>query len=39
MEVVRPLLEYAVGVTDPYTQNNVKKLDKIQRRAARILHK
>ena len=34
--LVRPLLEYAVGVTDPYTQKNVKKLDKIQRRAARF---
>ena len=36
--LVRLLLEYAVGVTDPYTQKNVKKLDKVQRRAARFFH-
>ena len=34
--LVRPLLEYAVGVTDPYTQKNIKKLDEVQRRAARF---
>ena len=33
--LVRPHLEYASTVWDPHTQNNIHKLDMIQRRAAR----
>ncbi|KAI8519197.1 hypothetical protein Bbelb_024540 [Branchiostoma belcheri] len=36
---VRPLLEYAATVWDPYTQKNISKLEAIQHRAARfVLH-
>ena len=35
-----PLLEYSSNVWDPYTQKNIKKLEMIQRRAARYaLHR
>ena len=33
--LVRPLLEYAAPVWDPYTANEIEALEKIQRRAAR----
>ena len=33
--LVRPLLEYAAPVWDPYTENEIEALEKIQRRAAR----
>ena len=33
--LVRPLLEYAAPVWDPYTANDIEALEKIQRRAAR----
>ncbi|KAL8602911.1 hypothetical protein ACOMHN_062606 [Nucella lapillus] len=33
--LVRPLLEYAASVWDPYTANEIEALEKIQRRAAR----
>ena len=33
--LVRPILEYACTVWDPYTSSNIQKLEKIQRRAAR----
>ena len=33
--LVRPQIEYATTVWDPHTQNNIKKLEMVQRRAAR----
>ncbi|KAL8599335.1 hypothetical protein ACOMHN_008050 [Nucella lapillus] len=33
--LVRPFLEYAASVWDPYTANEIETLEKIQRRAAR----
>ena len=33
--IVRPVIEYASSVWDPYTEDNIKKLERIQRRAAR----
>ena len=35
--LVRPLLEYASPVWDPYTQDNINKIEMIQRRAARYV--
>ena len=35
--LVRPKLEYAVSVWDPYTTSNIKKLDSVQRKAARFV--
>ena len=35
--LLRPSLEYACSVWDPYTQANVDKLEKVQRRAARFI--
>ena len=35
--LVRPLLEYSSGAWDPYTKGNVKKLEMVQRRAARYV--
>ena len=32
---VRPLLEYSPTIWDPYTETNIKKLQSVQRRAAR----
>ena len=32
--LVRPLLEYSLAAWDPYTKENVKKLEMVQRRAA-----
>ena len=34
---VRPILEYACSVWDPYTETNIKKLESVQRRAARFV--
>ena len=34
---VRPILEYASSVWDPYTQGNKDKLEAVQRRAARFV--
>ena len=34
---VRPLLEYASSVWDPYTKRNIDKIEAIQRRAARFV--
>lgn len=34
---VRPKLEYAAVVWDPYTKNNIDKLEKIQRKAVRFI--
>ena len=33
---VRPALEYSSSVWDPHTQDNINKLEKVQRRAARF---
>ena len=33
--IVRPVLEYAASVWDPYQQNDILSLEKVQRRAAR----
>ena len=38
--LVCPLVEYSSNVWDPYTQKNIKKLEMVQRRAARyVLHR
>ncbi len=37
MSLVRPSLEYACTVWDPYQQNDIHKLDMVQRRAARYV--
>ena len=34
---VRPILEYACTVWDPHTQDNITKLEAVQRRAARFV--
>ena len=34
---VRPLLEYAASVWDPYSQKNIAKIEAVQRRAARFV--
>jgi hypothetical protein len=36
--LVRPSIEYASSVWDPYTQNNIHQLEAIQRRAARFVY-
>jgi hypothetical protein len=36
--LVRPNLEYAATVWDPYTKFNINKLEKCQRRAARFVN-
>lgn len=36
LSLVRPKLEYAVSVWDPHTKTNIKKLEGVQRRAARF---
>ena len=33
--LVRPILEYAATVWDPYTENEISSIEKVQRRAAR----
>ena len=35
--LVRPTMEYASCVWDPYTNTNIKKLEMVQRRAARFV--
>jgi len=35
LTIIRPVLEYAVSVWDPYQQNDILSLEKIQCRAAR----
>ncbi len=35
--LVRPTLEYACTVWDPYTQGNISKIEMVQRRAARFV--
>ena len=36
--LVRPVLEYASTVWDPYTEENIKKIESVQRRAASDKH-
>ena len=35
--LVRPIIEYAAPVWDPYTQRNIYKIEMVQRRAARFV--
>ena len=35
LTIVRPVMEYAADIWDPFHQNNIQKLEKVQRRAAR----
>ena len=35
--LVRPLLEYSSGAWDPYTKENVKKLEMVKRHTARYV--
>ena len=37
MSLVRPTLEYASSVWDPYQQNDIHRLEMVQRRAARYI--
>jgi hypothetical protein len=37
LTLVRPQLEYAAAVWDPYTSKEIEKLEKVQRRAARFV--
>ena len=36
LSLVRPIVEYASTVWDPYTDKNIDKLEMVQRRAAKI---
>lgn len=36
--IIRPMLEYAVIIWDPYTQTNIKKLENIQKKAVRFIY-
>ena len=36
--LVRPIMEYACTVWDPHTSSNIKKLEAVQRRAARFVY-
>ena len=38
MTYVRPILEYSSSVWDPHTLDNITKLEKVQRRAARFIN-
>ena len=35
--LVRPLMEYATVIWDPFTESNIRKLEMVQRRSARML--
>ncbi len=35
--ILRPKLEYACAIWDPYTDDNIEKLERVQRRAARFV--
>ena len=39
VSLVRPSLEYSSAVWDPYSQELIQKVGKIQRRAVRMIHK
>ena len=39
VSLVRPTLEYSSAVWDPYSQELIQKVGKIQRRAVRMIHK
>ena len=36
--IVRPTIEYAASIWDPFTTKNISKVEKIQRSAARFVH-
>ena len=38
MTLVRPIMEYASVVWDPFTEENIRKLEMVQRRAARMVY-
>jgi hypothetical protein len=37
MSLVRPIVEYASTIWDPHTKTNIKKTERVQRRAARFV--
>ena len=37
LRLVRPIMEYAASVWDPSTKENIKKLEQVQKRAARFI--
>ena len=37
LDILRPKLEYASAVWDPFTEDNIRKLEAVQRRAARFV--
>jgi hypothetical protein len=36
--IVRPNVEYASSAWDPYQENQIKKIEMVQRRSARFIH-
>ena len=36
--LVRPRVEYSAAIWDPYTQENIDKIERVQRRAARYVY-
>jgi hypothetical protein len=38
LTLIRPITEYAAVIWDPHTAENIRKLEMIQRRAARMVY-
>lgn len=36
--IIRPMLEYAVIIWDPFTKSNIAKLDRVRKKAARFIY-
>ena len=36
--LIRPRVEYSAAIWDPYTQENIDKIERVQRRAARYVY-
>lgn len=36
--IIRPIMEYAVVIWDPFTRNNIEKLERIQKKAVRFIY-
>lgn len=36
--IIRPMLEYAVIIWDPYTKSNIEKVERIQKKALRFIY-
>ena len=36
--LVRPIVEYASAIWDPFTEDTIRKLEMVQRRAARMVY-